>query len=99
MTEANSEQTGGMTDEELVAMHQRYLDQHKQAFRAAFDLLRKHWPPKCDPEWFTQGPAPDFTVAYDRFVKDDNRIGMELLVAVYHYMEGMAVRFGKGKSE
>ena len=77
-----------MTDAEVMALHQAYIDKHKKAFRVAFDLLNRLWPPKNDAEWFKNTAIPDMTLTYNDCV--DNRLAKELVMAVSGYVVDMA---------
>ena len=83
-----------MTDEEVLALHKAYHEQHKKAFRVAFDTLTRLWPPETDPEksaeWFRDTACPMCMDAYFGELKD-NPLGKALMEAVYGYLDRMAV--------
>ena len=85
-----------MTDEELIELHKQYLEKHKKAFRVAFDALKECWPPKNDPEWFASKAYP---VCADGFHETgEDPLAKGLLLAVYGYLDEMAVKLGGGEN-
>lgn len=83
-----------MTDAEVIATHQAYADQHKKAFRAAFDCLANLWPPKNDPEWFMNTAYPVCAAAY--IENRENALAREMVMMVFGYLERMAVKLDAG---
>ena len=77
-----------MSDAEVMALHQAYIDKHKKAFRVAFDLLNRLWPPKNTVEWWSDVAIPDMTLVYDN--AKDNPLAQELVLAIVGYVEKMA---------
>ena len=63
---------------------EEYVQQHKAAFRIAFDFLNAHFPPGQDPEWFEQ-TAKDFSEVGT--VNYSNDLAIQLLLGVYSYLE------------
>lgn len=95
-----SDQNGKpLTDDEVLDEHRRWLEQHKKAFRVAFDDLRKLWPPKNDTQWFVDTAYPVCAAHYAEFEKDGNDLGMSLMLTVYGYLDRMSVKLGAKERE
>lgn len=86
-----------MTDEEMAVLHKEYMDKHKKAFRIAFDTLKELWPPKNDAEWFANVAYPACADGYHQM--DGDTLCKGLMLAVYGYLDEMAVKLSKGKAE
>ncbi len=76
-----------MSDAEVMAIHQDYIDKHKKAFRVAFDMLNRLWPPKNTVEWWSNVAIPDMTLVYDD--AKDNPLAQALVLAIAWYLEQM----------
>ena len=77
MESAQAEQQQAAQQADVAAMH-------KKAFRAAFDLLKELYPPKNDAEYWTFAAK---RVALAHTDNKGNDLCMELLMAVYAYLE------------
>ena len=73
-----------MTPEKYAAMHQK-------AFRTAFDYLNAHFPPGSDPDWWDKA-AKELSAASVQ--AGENILVLELLNAVYNYLESERKRRG-----
>ena len=69
-----------------------YAKMHKEAFRSAFDFLNTHFPPGDDEAWWDQA-AKDCSVA--SVAAGENRLVMELLIAVMDYLENERKKRGE----
>ena len=58
-------------------------NQHKKAFRVAFDYLITHWPVRNTEEWW-EAACMDISIAAAD--NEDNRLCKELLTAVLDYI-------------
>ena len=63
---------------------EEYVKTHKEAFRVAFNFLNTHFPPGQDDAWWDQA-AKDCSAA--SIGAGENRLVMELLIAVMDYLE------------
>lgn len=85
-----------MTDEEVIQIHLDYQEQHKKAFRTAFDFLKQFWPPKRDPDWFKTAVFPEWEAKLLEADEEGNRLTHRLLMEVLAYLDEMA---GKAAQE
>lgn len=83
-----------MTEEETLELHKTYTEQHKTAFRTAFDFLKAFWPPKNDPEWFRTTVNPEWERRLLEAKDDGNDLAHRLLMEVYAYLDVKAGEMG-----
>jgi len=57
--------------------------EHKHAFRVAFDILKAVWPPKWDADYYIKA-YQDIAIAYDD--NKNNALCTELLLAIVNYL-------------
>ena len=60
---------------------------HKRAFRVAFDLLNRNWPPENTVEYWVKAGG-DFNAEYMKV--EDSRLAAKLIDAVYAYLEDVS---------
>ena len=79
-----------MTDAEVMALHQAYIDKHKKAFRVAFDFLNKFFPPRRDPDWFREQVNPVWDGLLAEADEEGNNLTHRPLMEVYAYLDASA---------
>lgn len=72
--------------EKQIQSSQRYDQEHKRAFRVAFNLLKELFPPKDDAEYWVFASKRVALMDHDN---KDNPLCRELLLAVYSYLEAL----------
>lgn len=74
-----------LTDlEELLNLSEEFEQKHKEAFRLAFDYLRRWFPPRWDEEYWL-GACNDMTKIVNE--NAENRAVPDLMLCVYDYLD------------
>ena len=71
-----------------------YTEQHKLAFRTAFNVLNTLWPPENNAEYWQKATAVCTTAWHDTL--DGNPLGKALVEAVFDYLAERTKEFATG---